>query len=179
MRLSPRVREIGLSIFRYRRGASSVSHPGFLNQIHERRGAAVHDRHFRRVQLDGDVVDSKADEGSQQVLDGIDLNGVPHEARRVIDRADVIDLGRQLEAAEVQAPEPNPRTRRGRTEREGHFTARMEADARTGNARGEAFVGRGSWSREFRLVVHVASQIPDHMRGFRLGHNCFAISLLT
>ena len=47
-------------------------HAGFLNQVDERRRAAVHDRHFRRVQLDDDVVDAQADERRQQMLDRLD-----------------------------------------------------------------------------------------------------------
>ena len=35
---------------------------GFLNQVDERRRAAVHDRYFGRIQLDDDVVDPEADQ---------------------------------------------------------------------------------------------------------------------
>ena len=49
---------------------------GFLNQVDERRRAAVHDRHFRRVQLDDDVVDAEADERREQVLDRVDVDRV-------------------------------------------------------------------------------------------------------
>ena len=37
--------------------------PGLVHQIHERRSAAVHDRHLGLVQLDDDVVDAQAEEG--------------------------------------------------------------------------------------------------------------------
>ena len=40
-------------------------HTGFLNQVDERRRAAIHDRHFGRVQLDDHIVDAKAHERGQ------------------------------------------------------------------------------------------------------------------
>ena len=47
-------------------------HAGFLDEVNERRGATVHDRHFGRIQLNQDVVDVHADERGEEVLDGLD-----------------------------------------------------------------------------------------------------------
>src|SRR4051812_4618712 len=41
-----------------------------LQQEDEGTGAAVHDRHFRRADVDVRIVDTEAGEGRQEVLDG-------------------------------------------------------------------------------------------------------------
>ena len=48
--------------------------PGALDQEHERRGAAVHDRHLRPVELDLGVVHAAGGERAHQVLDRGDLD---------------------------------------------------------------------------------------------------------
>ena len=111
MRLSPRVSDIGREHLQVAPRRLERPDPGFLNQVDERRRAAVHDRHFRRVELDDDVVDAETDERGQQVLDGVDLDGVAHQAGRVVDRADVLDLwpaprGRRGPSAENECPNP-------------------------------------------------------------------------
>ena len=52
---------------------------GRLQQEHERRGAAVHDRHLGRRQIDERVVDTQARHGRHQMLDRADL--APSRAR--------------------------------------------------------------------------------------------------
>ena len=78
-----------------------------LNQVDERRSAAVHERHFGRVQLDDGVVHAKAHERRKQMLDRVNPDGVSREACGVIDAADVADRGRNLLAAEIGAAEPD------------------------------------------------------------------------
>ena len=74
----------------------------FVNQVNERRGAAVHDGHFGMVQLDDDVVHAQADERGQQVLDGLDRAVLQRKAGGVLDAAQVRDRGGNLEAAQVR-----------------------------------------------------------------------------
>src|SRR5687768_15200840 len=105
---------------------------GFLNQVDERRRAAVHDRYFGRIQLDDDVVDPEADQCGEQMLDGIYAHRVAHQAGRVTDRADMIDGGRDLETTEIRTPETNTGTGGCRLEREGHLATRMQTNSRAG-----------------------------------------------
>ncbi|GHB30923.1 hypothetical protein GCM10009038_32180 [Salinicola rhizosphaerae] len=44
-----------------------------LNQEHERAGAAIHDRYFRRAELDIGVIDAQPGKGRHQVLDRTDF----------------------------------------------------------------------------------------------------------
>ena len=66
------------------------------DQVDERRRAAVHDRHLGAVQLDDDVVDAEGRERSQQVLDGLDRDGLAGEAGGELDAAQVRDGRRAL-----------------------------------------------------------------------------------
>ena len=118
MRLSPRDSAIGRTIFRYLRGAWQPLHARFLNQIDERRGAAVHDRHFRRVELDDDVVDAQADERGQQVLDRLDRDVVARQARRELNAGEMLHRGRHLVVAEIGAAEADAEIGRRRLQRE-------------------------------------------------------------
>ena len=116
---------------------------GFMNQVDERRRAAVHDRHFRRVQFDDDVVDPEADERRQQVFDRVDVDRVTGKARRVVDATDVADIGRYFEAAEIGTTETDSEVGRGGLEGERHLLARMETNPCAGN-----------WSTKGPLCVH-------------------------
>ena len=86
---------------------------GFVNQIDERRRAAVHDGHFGMVQLDDDVVDAEADERRQQVLDGLDRALLQRQARGVLNAAEMRDDRGNLEAAKVGAAEADAVIRPG------------------------------------------------------------------
>ena len=132
MRLSPRVSEIGRRTLRIAAGRLERPHTGLLNQVDERRRAAVHDRHFGGIQLDDDVVDPEADQCGEQMLDRIHPHGVAHQAGRVTDGADVIDGGRDLETTEIRPPETNAGTGSRRLEREGHLATRMQTNPRAG-----------------------------------------------
>ena len=118
-----------------------------MNEIDERRGAAVHDRHFRRIELDDDVVDAEADERREQVLDRVDLDGVACEAGRVIDAADVLHRGGHFEATEIAATESNAGIGRRRLQRERDLPAGMQTDACAGDgtAKGPLCVHQALW----------------------------------
>ena len=96
MRLSPCVSEIGRSTFRY-----------------ERRGAAIHDRDFRMVQFDDDIVDAERGERRQQVFDGFDRHGLTREAGLILNPPEVRDRRRNLQAPEIGALEPDAVVGRG------------------------------------------------------------------
>ena len=53
-----------------RRGADKRNDTGLIDRRDERRGAAVHDRHFRAVDLDDRVVDAKPGQRGQHMLRG-------------------------------------------------------------------------------------------------------------
>jgi hypothetical protein len=89
-----------------------------VNQAHERRGAAVHDRHLGVIQLDHDVVDAEADQRGQQVLDRFDRPLVLRQRRRVLGGYHVARAGLDLGATEVGPLEPDPGPCRRRTERQ-------------------------------------------------------------
>ncbi len=67
----------GFSTLIARRGASCSTMPGALDEKDERRGAAVHRRHFRPVELDHGVVDLEPGKGRHQMLDGRDGDASP------------------------------------------------------------------------------------------------------
>jgi len=119
----------------------------------------LHDRNLGGVQLHGHVVDTQANQGREQVLDRIHLDGVAHQPGRVVDGANVIDLRRELETAEVRAPETNPRSCRSRTERQGHLATRMKSNACAGNAAAKRSLRVETCHvLEVRLASHIPAQ---------------------
>ena len=67
-------------------------HAGFVqDQVHERRGAAVHDRHFRVIQLDDHVVDAQGGQRGEQVLDRLDRHGFARQPGLILNAAQVRD----------------------------------------------------------------------------------------
>ena len=83
-----------------------------LNQVDERRSAAVHDRHFRRVQLDNNVVDAGADERRQQVLDRLHRHLVARQAGRQLEARKILNRRRHFVVAQVGAPKTDAEIRR-------------------------------------------------------------------
>ena len=116
---------------------------GLMNQVDERGRAAVHDRHFRGVQFDDDVVDAEADERRQQVLDGADVHRSGRKAGREIDGAEMADVCGNFEAAEIRTPETDTKVGGGGLEGQRHLLARMETNSRAGD-----------WSTKCPLCVH-------------------------
>ena len=109
-------------------------HARFLNQVDERRRAAVHDRHFRRVQLDDDVVDAHADERRQQVLDRLDRHFVRAPGRsRSWMPARLCTRRRHLEVAEIGAAETDAEIGRRGLQRERDLVAGVKTDSDAGD----------------------------------------------
>ena len=89
-------------------------HTRFLNEVDEGGGAAVHDRHFRRVQLDQHVVDIQAHERGQQMLDRFNRDVVTRQPRGQLDACQMLNRRRHVVPAKVGAPEANAKPgRRG------------------------------------------------------------------
>ena len=103
------------------------------DQIHERRGAAVHDRHFGVVQLDDDVVDAEGGQGGEQVLDRLDRHGLARQAGLILNAAQVRDGGRNLEPAKIASLEPDAVVGRRRLQRQGDLVAGMKSDSGAGD----------------------------------------------
>ena len=115
--------------------------PASCTRIQERRGAAVHDRHFVVRELDDDVVDADADEGGEQMLDGLDRRAVFAEHRRVVDGRDVLDRRGNLDA-NVGPPEDDAGIGRRRLERQRDFVAGVQVRSRRRKSGGEVSVAR-------------------------------------
>ena len=71
-------------------------HTGFVHQIDKRRRTAIHNRHFCLVQLYECVVNLKADQRRQQVLNGFHRYGVTRQTGRVVHAVDVGHIGRDF-----------------------------------------------------------------------------------
>jgi len=105
----------------------------FLDQVDERRRAAVHDRHFRGVQLDDDVVDAHADKRRQQMLNRFDGYLIPRQPCGELDARQVVDGGRHLEIAEVGPTKTDPVVSRRRFQRKVDLVAGVKTDSDTGD----------------------------------------------
>ncbi len=103
---------------------------GGLNQEHEGRGAAVHDRHFASRQLDDAVVNPEAGHRRHQVLDGGDSYLALNQRAGHFGGADNLGLrtdfhlGGQVHAAEHDAG-IRPRRQQGHE----YFLTGMQSDA--------------------------------------------------
>src|SRR4029450_627668 len=79
-----------------------------LHQIDPRRRAAVHDRHFRLVELDQHVVDAKAAERRQQMLDRVNRRSLVDQASlQLLSAAQMRDMRWNVDAAEIGALKPD------------------------------------------------------------------------
>src|SRR5438132_10917471 len=114
-----------------------------MNQIDERRRAAIHDGHFRRIELDDDVVDAQADERREKMFDGADVDRIARQTRREIDAAKVADARRHFEAAKIGTAETDAEVGGSGLEGERHLLARMETNSPAGN-----------WSTKRPLCIH-------------------------
>ena len=116
------------------------------DQVDERRRAAVHDRHFRMVQLDNRVVDAEGSERGEQVLNGFDGHGLARQAGLVLDPAKMRDGRRNLETPKIASLKPDAVVGGRRFERQSDLVAGMKTDS-----------GAGDRSTEGALRVHVLS----------------------
>src|SRR5690606_6785930 len=112
---------------------AELADAGLLDEVDERRRAAVHDWHLGRVELDRDVVDALADQGREQVLDRLHGGARKGQPCGVVQARDVLDTRRNLQAAEAGSPEANPEIGGRWTEGKGDSVAGVEADPGTGD----------------------------------------------
>ena len=108
-------------------------HARFVNDVEERRRAAVHDRHFRRVQLDDDVVDPHADERREQMLDRLDRHFVARQAGRELNPRQVVHRRGHFVIAQIGATEPDAEISRCGFECEIDLDAGVKTDSVTRN----------------------------------------------
>ena len=88
-------------------------HARFVNQIDERRGTAIHDRHFGRVQLDDHVVHAHADERREQMFDRLDRHLVTRQTGGELNAREVVHRGRHLVIAQIGTAKPDAKIGRG------------------------------------------------------------------
>ena len=115
-----------------------------VDQVDERGGAAVHDRHLGLVQLDADVVDAETDEGRQQMLDRPDRRRVLGERGGVADAGYPIRDGGNLQAVEIEPLETDAVVGGGGLEPKHDLPPRVETDAGARNRPAECPLGRHS-----------------------------------
>jgi hypothetical protein len=114
-------------------------------QEDERRGAPVHHRDLRAVDLDPEVVDAEAVDRGQEVLDGADRRPAAPEGGGVAGGGHGVGARRNLDRRrQVGAHEDDAAPRPRRPQRDLHRLARVQADACTGDLLGD------------RMLVHVA-----------------------
>ena len=89
---------------------------GRLNQEHKGRRGPIQNRHFGRIQIEPDVIDTQPTQGGHQVLDGADTNAIHIETGthpRVADQqCTCLDVDRGFQ---IGTPEHDARIRRRRT----------------------------------------------------------------
>jgi hypothetical protein len=103
---------------------------GLLDQQRERRGAAVHDRQFGRVQVDIGIVHAQAAERGHEVLHGMDLHPAADERRGEARLADQLGPRRNIHRrGKVDAPEHHAGVDRSRTQAHADLLAGVQADA--------------------------------------------------
>ena len=124
MRLSPCVREIGPQDLQIAARRRQFLDTGLVqDEVHERRSAPVHDRNFRRIQLDNDIVDAERRQRRQKVLDGLDRHGLPCQPGLVLNTAQMGDGRGNLQATKVRSLKPDAVVRRRRFERQSDLVA--------------------------------------------------------
>ena len=100
-------------------------------RVEKRTRAPVEDRRLRRVHLDGDIVDARADDRREHVLDRVQPAFAVAELRASFGELRAGDVGRRLRVAgEVHATENDPLPDRRRHEGELAIEAEVQADAR-------------------------------------------------
>ena len=108
-------------------------HAGLVDEIDEWRRAAVHDRHFRRVELDNDVVDPHADERGKEMLDRLDRDFVARQAGRKLNPRQIVHGRGHFVIAQIDATEPDAEISRCRLEGEIDLVAGVKTDSVTRN----------------------------------------------
>src|SRR5690349_6250971 len=103
-----------------------------MNKVDKRRRAAVHDRDFRMIELDDDVVDPQADKSREQVLNCLNRAILERQPSRVLNAAEMCDDGGNFKTAEVCAPEANAVVCWRRLQRQRDLLTGMKTDSGAG-----------------------------------------------
>ena len=104
-----------------------------LQQEHERTGAAVHDRHFGRGQVDIGVVDAQAGKRRQQVFDRRNAHAILDQRGRQAGVADIFAAGADFDRlGQIHTTEHDARIDRSGTQRHVHLFTGVKAN--TGRA---------------------------------------------
>jgi hypothetical protein len=116
-------------------------HPRLVDEVHEGRGAAVHDRHFRAVQFDNRVVDAESGQRGEQVLDGLDRNRFARQTGLILDSSQVGHHRGDFQTAEIGALKADAGISRRRLQRQGYFVAGMKTDSGAGDGSTKGTLG--------------------------------------
>ena len=115
-------------------GGVLLDQAGAVDEKDEGRGRAIHNGHFRPVQLDYHIVHATAGERRHQVLDGRNLGAAltyQSGAERGLDG--IIPGRRHLRAVKVGTAEHDTAASLCRTQGQAHFLSEMQADPGTMN----------------------------------------------
>jgi hypothetical protein len=107
--------------------------PGFVDEDHEGRRAAVHHGDLGTVHLHQHIVHAQGIEGGEEVLDGVDGDPVAAERGGVIEAPQMVDMGGDLDS-HVGAAEADAVFGGRGLEVEADGTAGVQADARAAHA---------------------------------------------
>ena len=127
-------------------------HPaGTQQDVDERLGRSVQDRHLGTVQLDAQVVDEQGVERRHEMLDRADGDTVPLQARGVEAGARIPEEGRNLRPFRVRAHEDDSAAGLGRQQPHADGPSAVQADPLNGDRLGEglAIVHRLAFAPRF------------------------------
>ena len=93
---------------------------GAIDRLDEGGRAAVHDRHFRSINLDGRVVDAERAEGGHQVLHRRHLRAGDADGGAQLGGADVTEIGGDGVGAAIAVGQPETQAAAGRRRMHGH-----------------------------------------------------------
>src|SRR4029079_8057390 len=130
------------------------------HEVDERGGAAVHDRHFRAVQLDDDVVDAERRQGGEQVLDRLHRHRFTSQSCRELNASKMRDRCRHFQPAEVGALETDAEVGRRGLERKRDLVAGMKTYSGTGDGATKSALGDHDLSKTGDATPSTANGLP-------------------
>src|SRR5262249_9743452 len=83
--------------------APKAANSAMVEQLHERLGGAVEDRHFNGVDIDEDVVDAARVDSREQMFRCGEQNALLHQARGIAHACNVMPLRFDREVVEIDA----------------------------------------------------------------------------
>ena len=130
--------------------------------MHEGGGAAVHDRHFGRVQLDDRVVDTQGGERREQVLDCLNRDRLARQPGLILDPAEMSDRRGNFESAKIAALKPDAVVGRRGLQRQGDLVAGMKTNSGAGDGASQCALSVHSLSRQSREPLPSSAKLlPD------------------